>query len=121
MVGVEELREEARRLLEEGRVKYVIGYRRGPEGSTAAPFFARKPEDSASLVWDPTCVHNLVRFVRDEKRRRGREKDPDHRPAAIVVKVISRERHTQVIQVLIPAIFFSQSGTLIGRRHFGVA
>jgi formate dehydrogenase subunit beta len=86
MSQAEEIRKEARRLLEEGEVKYVVGYRRGPDGLTAAPFFAATPEDAELLIWDPTCVHNLVRFVRDEKRRKGRAKDPDHRPVAIVVK-----------------------------------
>jgi ferredoxin len=86
MSQVDRIRREARRLLEEGAVKYVVGYRRGPDGLTAAPFFAVKPEDAERLIWDPTCVHNLVRFVRDEKRRKGREKDPDSRPVAIVVK-----------------------------------
>lgn len=86
MISVNEIREEARRLLEEESVKHVIGYRSGPDPLTAAPFFAAKPEDADRLVWDPTCVQNLVRFVRDEKRRRGREKDPDNRPVAIFVK-----------------------------------
>jgi ferredoxin len=86
MVNIEDLREEVRRLLDEEKVKYVVAWRRGPDIATAAPFFARKPEEADQIVWDPTCVHNLVRFVRDEKRRRGREKDPDHRPVAIVVK-----------------------------------
>jgi formate dehydrogenase subunit beta len=86
MVKIEDLREEVRRLLDEEKVKYVVAWRRGPDGATAAPFFVRKPEDAESVIWDPTCVHNLVRFVRDDKRRRGREKDPDTRPVAIVVK-----------------------------------
>jgi ferredoxin len=38
------------------------------------------------LIWDPTCVHNLVRFLVDEKRRKAREKTPDKRPVGIVVK-----------------------------------
>lgn len=86
MVTLEDLREEARLLLEQGKVKYIVGYRRGPDGRTAAPFFAYTPEDTARLIWDPTCVHNLVRFARDEKRRRGREKEADRRPVGIFVK-----------------------------------
>jgi len=86
MVALEDLREEARLLLEQEKVKYIIGYRRGPDGRTAAPFFAARPEDAARLIWDPTCVHNLVRFARDEKRRRGKEKEPDRRPVGIFVK-----------------------------------
>ena len=86
MVALEDLREEARLLLEQGKVKYIVVYRRVPDGRTAAPFFAYTPEDTARLIWDPTCVHNLVRFARDEKRRRGKEKEPDRRPVGIFVK-----------------------------------
>ena len=48
-----DLREEARRLLDEEKVKYVVAWRRGPDGLTAAPFFARKPEDAESRHLGP--------------------------------------------------------------------
>ena len=46
----------------------------------------REPEDVSRLTWDPSCVHNLVRFLVDEKKRKGRQKEPDTRPVGIVVK-----------------------------------
>jgi ferredoxin len=86
MAKIEDLKEEARKLLREGKVKYVIGYGAGSNGWPAAPLFITKPEDVDKLVWDPTCVHNLVRFLVDEKRRKSRQKQPDKRPVGIVVK-----------------------------------
>jgi formate dehydrogenase subunit beta len=86
MAKIEDLKEEARKLLRDGKVKYIIGYATGSDGWTAAPTFIRKPEDVDKLVWNPTCVHNLTRFLVDEKRRKARQKQPDTRPVGIVVK-----------------------------------
>jgi formate dehydrogenase subunit beta len=86
MAKIEDLREEARKLLREGKVKYVIGYGVGSNGWAAGPIFIKKPEDVDRLVWDPTCVHNLTRFLADEKRKKARQKQPDNRPVGIVVK-----------------------------------
>ncbi len=86
MVKIEDLKEEARKLLREGKIKYVIGYATGTNGWMASPVFIKKPEDVDSLIWDPTCVHNLSRFLVDEKRRKAREKQPDKRPVGVFVK-----------------------------------
>ncbi len=86
MAKIEELREEARRLLRDGKVKYIIGYGTGRDGWRAVPIFIRQPEEADRLIWNPTCVHNLSRFLADEKRRQAREKKPDRRPVGIVVK-----------------------------------
>jgi len=120
MVNIEDLRGEVRRLLEEDKVKYVVAWRRGPDPMTAAPFFARKPEDAERVVWDPACVHNLVRFVRDEKRRKGREKDPDPRPVAIVVKgcdsravnVLLQEKFIEREEVYLIGVSCEKSGVV---------
>jgi ferredoxin len=86
MPKIEDLKDEARKLLREGKVKYIIGYGAGSNGWPAAPLFIKRPEDVDKLVWDPTCVHNLVRFLVDEKRRKAGQKQPDTRPVGIVVK-----------------------------------
>jgi formate dehydrogenase subunit beta len=86
MVNVEDLRKEAKRVLKEEKVKYVIGYARTQNGLLPVPVFIKNPEEVDRLVWDPTCVHNLVKFLVDEKRRKTREKKPDERPVGIVVK-----------------------------------
>jgi len=86
MVNVEDLRKEAQRILREGKVKYVIGYAKDQNGLFPKPVFIKDPEDAAKLIWDPTCVHNLTKFLVDEKKRKAREKKPDERPVAIVAK-----------------------------------
>ena len=86
MVNLEDLKKEAKRILEEGKVKYVIGYERSPNGLMSVPAFIKNPEDVERLVWDPSCVYNLTRFLVDEKRRKEKEKKPDTRPVGVVVK-----------------------------------
>jgi ferredoxin len=86
MVKLEDLKKEAKRILEEGIVKYIIGYERSSNGLLPVPAFIKNPEDVEKLIWDPTCVYNLTRFLVDEKRRKAREKKPDTRPVGIVVK-----------------------------------
>jgi coenzyme F420-reducing hydrogenase delta subunit/ferredoxin len=68
-----ELRAAARRLLEEGKVKVVIGY--GARG----PVFLTKPEETERLEWNANCLANLTVYLkRPEVRELG--------AAAVVVK-----------------------------------
>lgn len=86
MVNVEDLRKEARRILKDEKVKYVIGYERGKNGFLPKPVFIEDPDEADRLIWDATCVHNLAKFLVDEKKRKAAEKSPDERPVGIVVK-----------------------------------
>lgn len=86
MVNLEELKKEVTAVLKDEKVKYVIGYQKSSNGLMPAPIFIQKPEDAEKLIWDPTCIHNLARFLEDEKRRKAREKHPDERPVGLIVK-----------------------------------
>jgi len=86
MVDVEDIRKEAKRILKEGKVKFVIGYKKGLNGSLSVPAFIKDPQDTEKLIWDPACVHNMAKFLVDEKRKKSREKHPDQRPVGLVVK-----------------------------------
>jgi ferredoxin len=86
MVNLDELKNEAKRILEAGKVKYVIGYVKSTADEMAAPVFITDPEKTDSLIWDPTCVQNLAKFLVDEKKRKAQQKKPDTRPVAVVVK-----------------------------------
>lgn len=87
MVNLENLKKEAKRILKDGKVKYVIGYVRSTaDVKEAAPAFIKDPENVEDLIWDPTCVHDLTKFLVDEKQKKKRAKNPDTRPVAIVVK-----------------------------------
>lgn len=86
MVSLDNLKKEAEKVLKEEKVKYIIGYQRSGNGLMPVPAFIKKPEDVEKLIWDPTCVYNLTRFLVDEKRRKARQKNPDKRPVALIAK-----------------------------------
>ena len=58
-----ELRQKAKELLESGQVKLVIGYEAGSRPFKCTPFFAETTEQADQLVWNPTCVNNLVVYL----------------------------------------------------------
>jgi formate dehydrogenase (coenzyme F420) beta subunit len=62
-------REQARQLLAEGRVEFVIGYEAGSDGVNARPFFARTPEEAGRIIFDGTCTHNLATYLAEPARR----------------------------------------------------
>jgi len=86
MVNLDELKQEAKRVLENGKVKYVIGYTKSKAGHMAAPAFVTDPKEIENLIWDPTCVQNLIKFIVDEKKRKTQQKKPDTRPVAVIAK-----------------------------------
>jgi formate dehydrogenase (coenzyme F420) beta subunit len=122
MVHLEDIKKEARRLLEEGTVKFVVGYKRGFDGLTAIPAFVDSPEDVEQLIWEATCVHNLARFLVDERRLREREKhnQVDKRPVAIIAKGCD----TRTVNVLLQEKYIRREDVYIigvSCEHTGVA
>jgi formate dehydrogenase subunit beta len=77
------LRDQARELLESGRVDCVIGYEAGPTGR-ARPVFLYEGGDADRLIWDDTCVHNLATYLHDKKKPPRRGEEPPR--VAVVVK-----------------------------------
>jgi formate dehydrogenase (coenzyme F420) beta subunit len=57
------IREAARRLLSEGRVDTVIGFRKGTVPFMNEPFLAKTPEQAAQLYWDGNCGINLANYL----------------------------------------------------------
>lgn len=86
MVRIEELRENIKKILKEGKVKYIIGYKNSTNNFMPVPAFIKDEEDVDKLVWNPLCIYNLTRFLADEKRKKAKMKNPDERPVAVVVK-----------------------------------
>ncbi|MBU0704826.1 MAG: 4Fe-4S dicluster domain-containing protein [Chloroflexi bacterium] len=70
----QQIRDQARQLLEGDQVDCVIGYETGPRGS-ARPAFIYDPAEADRLIWSADCVHNLVTYLHDKKKppRRGEE------------------------------------------------
>ena len=58
-----ELRDTARRLLSEGRVNVVVGYRQGTLPLTSRPCFVRDAKAVDQLVWNSICAGNLATFL----------------------------------------------------------
>ncbi len=79
----QQLREQARQLLESGQVDCVIGYEASPRVG-ARPVFIYKPEEVNRLVWNQDCVYNLVNYLHDKKKPPKRGAEPPR--VAVVVK-----------------------------------
>jgi ferredoxin len=61
----ETLQDKARELLKNKGVDVIIGYKRSPDGVSAAPAFIYRQEDADTLVWDAHCVYNLSCYLKD--------------------------------------------------------
>jgi len=67
----DKIREIAKRLLTEGRVDMVIGYRKGSLPLMHQPFMVTSPEAAEELIWDSFCSLNLANYLTDRKERIG--------------------------------------------------
>lgn len=86
MIDIQDLRAKARQLLANGEVRAVVGHRRGSRGLLAEPAVITRPEDAATLVWDPTCFHNLALYLVQDLKRALREHSIPDKPIAIMAK-----------------------------------
>ena len=85
----ENLRREARRLLESGEVSVVLAYGRGYDDSRPLPYAARKVEESDNLIFNEYCTHNLARYL---------TKYPPKTRIAVAVKAADSRAVVQLIQ-----------------------
>ena len=67
----QKLRSEARSLLEQGRVDYIIGYEPGSLKFTTTPLITRDKDDVDRLVINPFMVNNLSAFLTEIDGRVG--------------------------------------------------
>lgn len=90
----EGIRIRARELLSLGEVGCVIGHERGPKGRVR-PVFVHDAGDAGRLVWDQTCHHNLVVYLRDRAApsRRG--------DAPVRAGIVARPCDVRALNVLI--------------------
>ncbi len=93
MVAIEDIRARAKELLESGKVRAVLGYRRGTAGVLAEPAFMTTPEDTATLVVDATCVENLALYLVNEKKRQKHPAHAGHAAARHRRQGLRRPRH----------------------------
>jgi ferredoxin len=120
VINLDELKAEAKALLEAKKVKYIIGFKASTAGYMSMPAFIHDAAEVDDLVWDPSCVHNLTRFLRDEKFRKAQEREPDTRPIGIVVKgcdsrginVLMQERYIKRQDVQIIGVSCENTGVI---------
>lgn len=67
----DKIRQIARRLLEEGTVDMVIGFRKGSMPIMNEPCMVRRPQDVDQLVWDSNCGINLANYLTNRKEKIG--------------------------------------------------
>ena len=79
----QQLRDQARYLLENEQVDCVIGYETSPRGG-ARPAFIHDSAEVDRLIWNAACIHNLVAYLHDMKKPRRRGEEPPR--VAVVVK-----------------------------------
>ena len=91
----DKIQEAAKRLLEEGKVDMVIGFRKGSVPMMNQPHYAQAAGDTQQLIWDSHCGLNLANYLTDRKEMVGVvAKGCDSRNIAnhIVENKISRDK-----------------------------
>jgi ferredoxin len=58
-----QIKEVAKKLLEKGEVKLIIGFEQGTLPLRVTPVFIRKVEDIERLVWNSLCTNNLATYL----------------------------------------------------------
>ncbi len=59
-----QVKEAAKKLLEDKKVDLVVGFAEGSLPLRGTPFFARTPEEANQLTWNRGCENNLANFLR---------------------------------------------------------
>ncbi|HEX8986443.1 MAG TPA: 4Fe-4S dicluster domain-containing protein [Rhodocyclaceae bacterium] len=124
MINVQDIRDTARDLLAKGEVRAVIGWRAGTRGAAAEPCVIHAPEEAASLVWDPTCVHNLALYLVNDRKELVHAKKTADKPIAIVAKgcdaraivVLLQEHYFKREDVHIIGVSCENSGVIDTRK-----
>jgi ferredoxin len=124
MIAAEDIRARAKDLLQSGKVRAVLGYRRSTAGMLAEPAFLTQPEEAASLVLDSTCVENLALYLVNEKKRQKHARQSDKRPLAIVAKgcdsraitVLLQENHIKRSEVVVLGVSCGKGGVVDAKK-----
>ena len=94
----QQIRDAAKKLLEENRVDLIIGFEQGSAPLRAAPCFIRSAADTQRLVWNSSCENNLAAYVPGRKERIGIiVKGCDSRSVVGLIKEQQIERERIVI------------------------
>ncbi len=81
------IRTKVKQLLDEGKIRYCIGYEPGSDAWHVTPGFIFDAKDAEKIVFNPLCANNLVGYLTDEKKRELKKGEKaDTRPIALLVK-----------------------------------
>ncbi|NJL07059.1 MAG: 4Fe-4S binding protein [Methylacidiphilales bacterium] len=111
-------------MLQSGKVRAVLGYRRSTAGLLAEPAFMTTADETAALVLDPTCVGNLALYLVNEKKRMKHARQSDKRPLGIVAKgcdsraitVLLQENHIRRDEVIVLGVSCETGGMIDTRK-----
>ncbi len=121
------MRDEVRRMLEEGEIEAFLGFCSGSLPMTTRPFVARTPADTDRLIWNSFCVMNPARYLPEllcslESSRDSREQSSDTLPKVGVVatgcwsrNIIVQIQENQVVRDRL-FILGIKGGGMIDRR-----
>ena len=68
---IDKMRQVAERILKEGKVDMVVGFRKGTVPMMNEPCFIKHPEDVKRLIWDSNCGINLANYLTNRKEKIG--------------------------------------------------
>ena len=68
---IDKIKEISTRLLKEGRVEMVIGFRKGTFPMMNEPHFAKSPAEVENFVWDSNCGINLCNYLTNRGEKIG--------------------------------------------------
>lgn len=68
---INKIREVSERLLTDGKVDMIIGFRKGTMPMMNEPCVVSRPEDTGKLVWDGNCGINLANYLTGRKENIG--------------------------------------------------
>ncbi|MFP3908922.1 MAG: 4Fe-4S dicluster domain-containing protein [Archaeoglobaceae archaeon] len=105
--ATESLRKTVKALIDEGKVKYVIGWEVKDKNNYPSPLFVESEDELDDLVISEVYTPNVVVFINDEMSRiqqaeelhkRGKGEEPDRRPVGIVVRGCDGRSLAKLIQ-----------------------
>jgi len=68
---IEKIRQISKKILEEGQVDMVVGFRQGTLPMMNEPCFIKHGEDVNRLIWDRNCGINLANYLTHRKEKIG--------------------------------------------------
>jgi ferredoxin len=68
---IDKIKEISKRLLKEGQVEMVIGFRKGTVPMMNEPYFAKSSEEVDCFIWDSNCGINLCNYLTNRGEKIG--------------------------------------------------